>query len=77
MRATLDWSYELLSEPSAGCSGAYRYCGGLSLEAAEAVGASEEPEEVLGMLAALVEQSWSWCQCSRPGARCAMSCYAG
>jgi len=63
MRATLDWSYELLSEPE---QRLFRYlsvfAGGFTLEAAEVVGAQaaeagEEPEEVLGLLGALVEQS--------------------
>jgi tetratricopeptide (TPR) repeat protein len=58
MHATLDWSYELLSEPE---RNPFRrlsvFAGSFTLEAAEVVGASEEPEEVLGHLGALVEQS--------------------
>jgi predicted ATPase len=63
MRATLDWSYELLSEPE---QRLFRrlsvFAGGFTLEAGEVVGAQaaeagEKPEEVLGLLNALVEQS--------------------
>jgi predicted ATPase/DNA-binding XRE family transcriptional regulator len=63
MRATLDWSYELLSEPE---QRLFRrlsvFAGGFTLEAGEVVGAQaaeagERPEEVLGLLNALVEQS--------------------
>jgi predicted ATPase/DNA-binding XRE family transcriptional regulator len=60
MRATLDWSYELLSESE---QGLFRrmsvFAGGFTLEAAEVVGAEagEEPAEVLDLLGALVEQS--------------------
>ena len=63
MRATLDWSYELLSEPE---QRLFRrlsvFAGGFTLEASEVVGAQaaeagERPEEVLGPLNALVEQS--------------------
>jgi predicted ATPase/DNA-binding XRE family transcriptional regulator len=55
MRATLDWSHELLSEPERRLFRRLAiFAGGFTLEA---VGASEEPEEVLGLLGALVEQS--------------------
>ena len=61
MRAALDWSHELLSEPE---QGLFRrlsvFVGGFSLEAAEAVGATEGGGGVgewLGHLGALVEQS--------------------
>jgi predicted ATPase/DNA-binding XRE family transcriptional regulator len=60
MHATLDWSYDLLSEPERRLFGRLSvFAGGFTLEAAEAVGAgaSEEPEEVLALLGALVEQS--------------------
>ncbi len=58
MHATLDWSYELLSEPERRFFRRLAvFAGGFSLEAAEAVGAIKEPEEVLGFLGALVEQS--------------------
>jgi predicted ATPase/DNA-binding XRE family transcriptional regulator len=65
MRATLDWSHELLSESEREL---FRhlsvFVGGFTLEAAEAIAStvmtSEEPEEtsdLLGLLGALVEQS--------------------
>jgi len=72
MRATLDWSYELLSEPERRLFRRLAvFAGGFTLEAAEAVGAiedSEEPEEVLGLLGALVEQSLVGKQPPRAGA---------
>ena len=61
MRAALDWSYGLLSEPE---RGVFRrlsvFAGGFALAAAEEVGAGEEPKatpDLLGPLGALVEQS--------------------
>ena len=60
MRATLDWSYELLSEKEGAL---FRhlsvFTGGFTLEAAEAVGATAgvATEAVLGLLGRLVEQS--------------------
>jgi predicted ATPase len=60
MRATLDWSHDLLSKPEREL---FRYLsvfsGGFTLEAAEAVGAagSVGGEDVLHLLATLVEQS--------------------
>ena len=61
MRATLDWSHELLSEPE---QRLFRrlsiFAGGFTLEAAEAIGAvvtGEEAQDMLGLLGALVEQS--------------------
>src|SRR5919107_1091261 len=61
MRATLDWSYELLSEKE---KALFRrlsiFVGGFTLEAAEAVGttAKEVAGDVLGLLGRLVEQSF-------------------
>jgi predicted ATPase len=58
MSATLDWSYDLLSESERVLFRRLSvFSGGFSLEAAEAVGAIGEPEVVLGLLGALVEQS--------------------
>jgi predicted ATPase len=60
MRATLRWSYDLLSEKE---KILFRrlcvFAGGFSLEAAQAVGAAGEAitDEVLGLLGQLVEQS--------------------
>jgi len=58
MRATLDWSYELLKESERMLFRRVSVlAGGFSLEGAEAVGATKIPEEVLGLLGVLVEQS--------------------
>ena len=60
MRATLDWSHELLSgEEKALFWRLSVFAGGFTLEAAEAVGAAEETdaEDVLELLGRLVEQS--------------------
>jgi predicted ATPase len=58
MHATLDWSHNLLSGPERGLLRRVSvFAGGFTLEAAEAVGASENQEEGLGLLGALVEQS--------------------
>jgi predicted ATPase/transcriptional regulator with XRE-family HTH domain len=73
IRATLDWSHELLSEPERKLFRTLAvFAGGFTLEAAEAlgakaVGASEEPAEVLGLLEALVEQSLVVVQPPRAG----------
>jgi predicted ATPase/DNA-binding XRE family transcriptional regulator len=59
MRATLDWSHGLLSEPEASLFRRLAiFVGGFSLEAAEAVEDTEcGAKEVLDLLGALVEQS--------------------
>jgi predicted ATPase len=58
MSATLDWSHDPLSEPERVLFRRLSvFSGGFSLEAAEAVGAVGEPEVVLRLLGALVEQS--------------------
>ena len=60
MRATLDWSYDLLSEPEKALFVHLSvFVGGFTLEAAEAVAATGETEfeDVLDLLGSLVEQS--------------------
>ena len=64
MRATLDWSFGLLSGPERGLLGRLSvFAGGFTLEAAEAVGAGPDAvgnaggEDVLDLLGGLVEQS--------------------
>lgn len=60
MRATLDWSHGLLSEPERALFRRLSvFAGGFSLEAAEAVGAAGETgtEDVLELLGQVVEQS--------------------
>jgi predicted ATPase/DNA-binding CsgD family transcriptional regulator len=60
LRATLDWSYELLSQPERKLYGRLSvFTGGFSLEAAEAVGATDDIEqhEVLESLLSLVDKS--------------------
>jgi predicted ATPase/DNA-binding CsgD family transcriptional regulator len=60
LRATMDWSYGLLSEEEKMLFGRLSaFAGGFSLEAAEAVGAGGgvEEEEVLGLLSRLVDKS--------------------
>jgi predicted ATPase/transcriptional regulator with XRE-family HTH domain len=60
MRATLDWSHNLLSKPEQALFRCLSvFAGGFSLEAAEVVGAAGEVggEDVLDLLGRLVEQS--------------------
>ena len=60
LRGTLDWSYDLLSEPEQTLFGRLSvFAGGWTLEASEAVGAGEgvEEGEVLDLLSGLVEKS--------------------
>ena len=60
LRATLDWSYELLGEPEQVLFGRLSvFAGGFTLEAAEIVGAggSIEEEDVLELLTMLVDKS--------------------
>jgi predicted ATPase/DNA-binding SARP family transcriptional activator/DNA-binding CsgD family transcriptional regulator len=60
LRATLDWSYELLSEPEQVLFGRLSvFAGGFTLEAAESVGAGGGigKEDVLDLLSGLVEKS--------------------
>jgi predicted ATPase/DNA-binding SARP family transcriptional activator/DNA-binding CsgD family transcriptional regulator len=60
LRATLDWSYELLGEPEQVLFGRLSvFAGGFTLEAAESVGAGGdiEDEDVLELLSQLVDKS--------------------
>jgi predicted ATPase/DNA-binding XRE family transcriptional regulator len=60
MRATLDWSYELLHEPERELFECLSvFAGGFTLEATESVGGTQESggEDVLALLGNLVEQS--------------------
>jgi predicted ATPase/transcriptional regulator with XRE-family HTH domain len=61
MRATLDWSHDLLSEPEQALFGCLSvFAGGFTLEAAETVGAVAQEvngDDVLGLLERLAEQS--------------------
>ena len=72
MRAALDWSLDLLSEPE---KVLFRrlsvFAGGFTLEAAEAVGAADdiEAEEVLWNLGVLVEQSLVMMETGADGSR--------
>ena len=60
LRATMDWSYELLSEPEQNLFGRLSvFAGGFTLEAAEVVGSGNglEEEDALELLSRLVEKS--------------------
>ncbi|MDQ4126390.1 MAG: LuxR C-terminal-related transcriptional regulator [Actinomycetota bacterium] len=60
LRATLEWSYELFSEPERTLFGRLSvFAGGFTLEAAEAVGAGDDVEEgeVLDLLSGLADKS--------------------
>jgi predicted ATPase/DNA-binding CsgD family transcriptional regulator len=60
LKGTLDWSYNLLSEPERSLFGRLSvFAGGWTLEASEAVGSGEgvEEREVLDLLSGLVEKS--------------------
>jgi predicted ATPase/DNA-binding XRE family transcriptional regulator len=71
MRATLDWSHDLLNQPE---QALFRrlavFAGGFTLDAAEAVGATRDAadEDVLGLLGALVEQSLVTAEPGKKGA---------
>jgi len=77
MRATLDWSHDLLDEPD---QELFRrlsvFSGGFTLEAAEAVGAAGivEIEAVLDLLGTLVEQSLVVAEPTPGGTRPATGC---
>ena len=60
LRGTMDWSYELLSEPEQNLFGRLSvFAGGFTLEAAQAVrrGEDVEEEDVLELLSRLVDKS--------------------
>ena len=76
MRATLDWSHDLLGEPERGLFRRLSvFAGGFTLEGMEAVGARTGPagdalgaaEDVLELLGGLVEQSLVIADVGRPG----------
>ena len=74
MRATLDWSHELLSEPEKDLFARLSvFAGGFALEAAETVGGGREPgdEDVLVLLERLVEQSLVLAEPGKGGRRAA------
>jgi len=60
LRASIDWSYDLLSEPERTLLARLAvFAGGFTLDAAEAVGAADEAEadDVVDLLGALIEKS--------------------
>jgi predicted ATPase/DNA-binding XRE family transcriptional regulator len=71
MRATLDWSHDLLGQPE---QALFRrlavFAGGFTLDAAEAVGATSDvaDEDVFDLLGALVEQSLVTAESGKEGA---------
>jgi predicted ATPase/DNA-binding XRE family transcriptional regulator/Tfp pilus assembly protein PilF len=71
MRATLDWSHDLLNQPERALFRRLAvFAGGFTLDAAEAVGATRDvaDEDVLGLLGALVEQSLVTAEPGKEGA---------
>jgi predicted ATPase len=77
MRATLDWSHGLLSEPERELFGRLSvFAGGFTLSAAEAVGADADgrigAEDVLELVGSLVEQSLLTAETGGGGARYGM-----
>jgi predicted ATPase/DNA-binding SARP family transcriptional activator/DNA-binding CsgD family transcriptional regulator len=71
LRGTLDWSYQLLSEPERNLFGRLSvFAGSWTLEAAEAVGAdgSVEERDVLDLLGRLVDKSLVVAEAEEPGA---------
>jgi hypothetical protein len=72
LRATIDWSFELLSGPEQALLARLAvFAGGATLEAAEAVCAGEgiDPDMVFGLLAGLVARSLVVAEESGPGTR--------
>ena len=59
LTATIDWSYELLTEPSAALRTIAIFAGGWTLAAAEAVCGDDVVGDVLGTLERLAEHSLS------------------
>ena len=73
MRATLDWSRDLLSEPEKALFARLSvFAGGFDLEAAEAVDEDGGGEDVLVLLEGLVEQSLVRAEPIGAGVRCRM-----
>ncbi len=78
MRATLDWSHELLSGPEKELFARLSvFAGGFALEAAETVGEDREPgeEDALVLLEGLVEQLLVLAEPGK-GADCATGCWS-
>lgn len=67
LRASLDWSYDLLSQPERRLMERLAaFVGGCSLEAAEGVSADTAPDVVLNLLATLVQKSLLVVEHDRP-----------